>query len=276
MVLYKYIMIKVFIYENYNELSGYFQEEDYNIPFLGSTLFDFVLDSYSGFADLCGQEVEFYCPHSWDDLGVSKYSNLIDELSEDLNLVILTDLFSLPLTELSKDDYFFFTQNPNKLFSHSSGLKAGYISKSTNLSTIYGSEDLKAFSGVAQLTEKNFLMLNRMLVSQINFEGVRINGSYGNPTVLCSPDSIINSTICGPCFIGDDVHIVNSTIYPGTILTGKTTIQNSEIFESFLCASKVSDSTVKNSLVVLSDFEGLNLKNSILPRGSFINNVRNR
>jgi hypothetical protein len=267
-------MIKLFLYTNSGSLNEYFQEEDFNIPFLGNTLFDFVVSSYKNLADSVNVDFEVYVPEYvvMENSVVKTYKNIPQCLSENRDVIFISDVFSIPVFEFSKDDYFFLKQNPDNFFNHSSGVKMGYMSSESKF--VFSENELTGFNNLVRVNEKNFLSLNQKLIN--NFKGVYYPGFYGEPIVLANKDNIFNSKICAPCFIGADVRITNSTIYPGTILTGRTIIQNSEVFESYLCQSSVKNSAIKNSLVVLSDLEGVTLNNSVAPAGSILLNDRNR
>jgi hypothetical protein len=164
------------------------------------------------------------------------------------------------------------SQTPNKLHSYKTGFKVGFLNNKSKINKI--EEGLEGFNNIIKLSESNFLKINQTLVN--NFSGNPRPHSYGFPVIACSNENIVNSKISGPCFIGEDVRLFNSTIYPGTILTGRTIIQNSDIFESFICESTIKNSAVKNTLSVLSIFEDLDLKDSLIPRGSVIINERKR
>lgn len=265
-------MIKVFFYDNYNPIMDYFHEEDFNIPFLGSNLFDFLKSSYTRFANLLGFDICFYSSSYWSD-DIPVYTNILEELGEDYCLFVLTDAFSLPIFDFTKDDYHFLAQNPNKVFSHETGIKIGYINKNVDFNKIHN--DLTGFKNIVKMSQGNFLSLNQTLVNNFTSKTV-IPGNYGNPVILSSQDKIHDSRILGPSFIGEDVKIVKSVIYPGSIVMGNCTIINSEIFESFICESSITDSSIKNSISALSFIDAMNLENSIIPSGSVLNNGRKR
>jgi hypothetical protein len=268
--------MKIILHENFNTLSGYFQEDDFNIPFLGSTLLDFFISSINRFADICNDgEVSFFAPFGWGLDVFDRNSGLISLLSESHEIVIIGDLFNIPIYDFSKEQHHFLLQNPGKLFSLKTGLKIGYMSNSSDFLKIHN-DDLDTFSNVVRLNQTNFLRVNQTLVSRISTVNKNIPGNYGNPFIVASESNIKNSKICGPCFIGEDVLIINSVIYPGSVLTGKTTIVNSEVFESFVCESDVKNSVIKNSLIALSKINQVNLKDSVSPRGSILEHERER
>jgi hypothetical protein len=266
--------MKVFLFNSHSQLSEYFQEESFNIPFLGSTLFDYNYNSYERLAVLINKTLQIFVPPEWDGLleNTETYINVPQNLSNDFELIFFTDLFNIPFLDFSHDDYHFIIQNPNKLFSHASGLKVGYLNNQSEISKL--SEDLHGFSNILRLTNSNFLKINQTLIN--NYSGSPSPNTYGSPVIACPSSNIVNSKIAGPCFLGEDVKIFNSIIYPGTILTGRTVIQNSEVFESFICESEVKNSTVKNTLSVLSSLFDVDLKDSVVPRGSVIFNERKR
>jgi hypothetical protein len=272
---YSYIMIKVFIYENPNTINSIFQEDDYNIPFLGGTLMDFVCSSYERFSLSLGKDINFYVPLNWN-VGLETYDNIPSKLSDEHECVFILDLFTMPLTDFTIEDYHFLIQNKDVLYAHPSGVKMGCINKNTNISRI-NSEDISGFSNIVTLNSSNFLSLNRHLLPALSVDTDAFYPEfYGNPIVLCDPKNIYGSKICGPCIIGEDVKIINSVIYPGSIIVGNSVIKNSTIFESFLCESSLSNSELKNSLVALSSIEDVDLSNSILPRGSVLYNAGKR
>jgi len=252
----------------------YFQEEAFNVPFLGNTLFDYHLTMYQRFANEIGQTLKIFVPPEWEHIipSTEGYTNIPQKLSNEHEFVIINDLFNLPIFDFSKDDYQTVIQSPNKLFSYPIGFKVGFLNNKSEILKL--EENLGGFLNIIKLSEGNFLQLNQTLVN--NFSGNPRPNTYGSPVIACDYDSIVNSKISGPCFIGEDVRIYNSTIYPGTILTGRTIIQNSEVFESFVCESTIKNSTVKNALSVLSILENLDLKDSLIPRGSVIINERKR
>lgn len=269
-------MIKLFIYEKPTILSEYFQEEDYNIPFLGSTLFDFVVDSYRRFAESIDQELSVYVPNGWELEGCINYSNIPNNLSEeDYELIFFTDLFTLPISDYSIEDYHFLKQYPDKLFSHKTGLKMGYLTRNSNIENSQLPESLIGFHNLLEINHSNFLDLNKNLVNRVKSLSEHIS-DYGESVILCDRNNINNSQICGPCFIGKEVVVYNSIIYPGTILTGRSFVKNSEIFESFICESRIEESFIKNSLVAISEVNGLSLNDSVLPRGGVLLGGRKR
>lgn len=266
-------MIKLFFYENYNSVLDYFQESDFNTPFLGSNLFDFVSSSYQRFAELNNVELEIYVPESWG-LDFPSYGNFLDEFSDSHDIFIFTDVFNVPIADFLKEDYHFLIQNQDKVFSHESGLKLGFINNKTNITQIY-TEELEGFNNIIRVDASNFLQVNQTLVNNFT-SNVVTPGNYGNPVILTESDNIYKSRILGPSFVGEGVKIYNSVIYPGTIVTGNVVISNSEIFESFVCESSVKNSVLKNSLTALANLDEVSLENSIIPRGSVLNNVRKR
>jgi hypothetical protein len=268
--------MKIILHENFNPLSGYFQEDDFNIPFLGSTLLDFFVSSINRFAEICnGEEVSFFAPFGWGLNVFDRNAGLVSLLSGAHEIFIIGDLFNIPIYDFSKEHYHFLIQNPGKLFSLKSGLKIGYMSNSSDFSKIH-TDEVDIFSNVVRLNQTNFLRVNQTLVARVSSANKNIPGNYGNPFIAASESNIKNSKICGPCFIGEDVLIINSVIYPGSVLTGKTTVVNSEIFESFVCESDVKNSVIKNSLIALSKINQVNLKDSVSPRGSILEHERER
>lgn len=252
----------------------YFQEEDYNTPFLGSNLFDFLVSSYSRFASESNSEIEFFAPQGWN-VELKKYQNILNEFDEDYCVFFLTDVFSVPISDFTKEDYQFLIQNPNKVFSHSSGTKIGYVNKNVDFSKVLDSDDLTGFRNLIRLSSANFLSANQALVNNFS-SSVFTPGNYGNPVVLSSTENIHNSRIMGPSFIGEDVKISNSVIYPGSIIMGNCSIVNSEVFESFICESSIKNSVIKNSISALGFIDEVHLENSVIPSGSVLNNVRKR
>lgn len=268
-------MIKLFIYENYNNIIPYFQEEDHNIPFLGSNLFDFTVSSYKRFSDSLDQNIEIYITEVWSgSLDLPTYKNINEHFRDEHDLYFFTDLFTVPISDFSLEDYHFLSENPGKLFSHEHGLKMGFLNKDSDVSRLY-TEELSGFSNLVKLSISNFLKVNQTLVSNFS-SNVVIPGNYGNPVVLADSDNIVNSRILGPSFVGENAKIFNSVIYPGSVVTGNVTISGSEVFESFVCESTIKNSNVRNSFFVLSSVDELNVENSIFPRGSIINHVRKR
>jgi hypothetical protein len=252
----------------------YFQEESFNVPFLGSTLLDYHLTMYQRFARELNKELKIFIPPEWEHIipNGEVYTNIIHKLSNEYELVVIVDLFSLPILDFIREDYQTLSQLPNKLYSHKTGLKVGFLNNKSKIERI--EEDLEGFHNIVKLDEGNFLKINQTLVN--NFTGNPRPHSYGFPVIACPDENIVNSKISGPCFIGEDVRVYNSVVYPGTILTGRTIIQNSEVFESFICESTIKNSVVKNTLSVLSILEDLDLKDSLTPRGSVIINERKR
>lgn len=262
-------MIKLFFYDNFNDISEYFQEEMHSIPFLGDTLFGFVVESYHRFSKTSNIPIKIYTPETWPDIGQSTYTNLSLELSEsEYDIVFISDLSSVPVLDITTEDYHFIKQNPDKLFSHPSGFKVGYINKDSKIDRIY-TEELQGFSGFIKLSMKNFLKINQALINNVSSEA-HTPGTYGFPVILAPKENISNSKIYGPSFIGKDVRVFNSTIYPGSIILGTSVVKNSEIFESFIFESSIKNGTLKNSLSVQSDLEALHLEDSLLPKGSVL------
>ena len=267
-------MIKLFFYDNYNPIIDYFQEEGHNIPFLGSNLFDFTSFSIKRFADLNNQTLQIFTPPEWESEFESWSGNFLDYFGEDHSIFIFTDVFSVPLSDFTKEDYHFLIQNPDKIFHHESGMKIGYINKNTDLSRVY-KDELQGFNSILRIEPSNFLKVNQSLISNFS-SGQSYPGNYGNPVILTGGENIHNSRILGPSFIGEDVKIYNSIIYPGTVVTGNCIISNSEVFESFICESSIRNSVVKNTLTAMANIDEVDLQDSIIPRGSVLNNVRKR
>jgi hypothetical protein len=265
--------MKVFFHPGFNVLSEYFQEEDYNIPFLGSTLIDFVSRAYVRFAEATNNSLEIFVPDIWD-VDFPKYDYVSPFLNDEYEAVFITSLFSLPVLDFSVEDYQFLIQNPGKFFRKESEFQLGFLNKKSNLNELT-SETLFGFNNVINLTQSNFLRVNQSLINNFNGKAT-IPGSYGLPVLIAPSENIINSKICAPCFVGEDIKIYNSVIYPGTVLTGNSIIENSEIFESFVCESSVKNSVIKNSLVALSSIDHVNLEDSVVPKGSVLVNGRKR
>ena len=259
--------MKVFLHPGFNGISEYFQEEDFNIPFLGSTLLDFNVESYKRFSKITSNELEIFVPGLWD-VGLRKYDYVSNCLSEEYEVIFVTNLFNIPALDFTITDYQFLIQNPNKFFQHELGFQLGYVNNTSNLNDSV-SDNLLGFKNVIKLTPGNFLKVNQSLVN--NYTGnSNVLNSYGLPVIVSPSENVINSKICAPCFIGEDVRVYNSVIYPGTVLTGNTIIENSEIFESFICESSVKNSVIKNSLVAVSSVDHVDLEDSIAPRGSVL------
>lgn len=266
--------MKVFLYPDFtSKVPEYFQEEDYNIPFLGSTLIDFFVDSYGRFAKSTGNELEILVPSFWK-IDFTKYYQLSLSLGDDYEVVFLTSLLNIPAVDFSIEDYQYLVQNPGKFFEYGNGFKAGYINKHSNLADFPG-KPLPSFNNLIHLNSDNFLKMNQSLVN--NYRGEEsMPGFYGLPVVAAFRENIINSKICAPSLIGEDVKIINSVIYPGTVITGNTSIENSEIFESFVCEAFIKNSVVKNSLVALSSVDHVDLEDSVVPKGSMLTYGRKR
>jgi hypothetical protein len=265
--------MKVFLHPGLNGLSEYFQEEDYNIPFLGSTLLDFVSDAYKRFAKATGQDLKILAPDIWE-IGLPTYDYISSELNDEHEVVFITQLFNLPVLDFLIEDYQFLIQHPDKLFYHETGFQLGYVNKDSSI-VEPKPDGLLGFKNVVRLSPSNFLKVNQSLVNNYKGESV-IPGSYGLPVVASPRENIINSKVCAPCFIGEDVKLYNSVVYPGTVLTGNTVIENSEVFESFICEASIKNAVIKNSLVALASVDHVDLEDSVAPRGSVLINGRKR
>jgi hypothetical protein len=270
--------MNIFLLNSYSPIMDYFQEESFNVPFLGSTLFDYHITIYQRLSSEIKSNLKIFVPPEWENIfpNTNTYTNIPKNFSDKHELVFITDLFNLPIFEFTKEDYHSLVQSPGKLYSHKTGFKVGYLNKNSEFSStpVPLENDTGGFLNIIKLNENNFLKINQTLVN--NFSGNPKPNTYGSPVIACDASSVVNSKISGPCFIGEDVKVYNSIIYPGTILTGRTVVQNSEVFESFVCESTIKNSTVKNTLSVLSNLEDVDLKDSLIPRGSVILNERKR
>jgi len=262
--------MKVFFYEEENELETVFLRPQYEIPFLGITLFDFSKQAFERLAEQINETVEFFVPNNWD-LNEKKFFDLdlTSKLSDEPELVFFTNVYSLFFADLDKEYIQHLKQNKGKAFSRD-GTVCTFMSSKDVLKEPKDDSSLESFFYVEK---QNFLHVNQKLVSRLHpvpFEGnAKI---FGSPVIFSQ--EISNSTICGPSFIGPDVKIYNSYIAPGTILVGETTIAQSKVFSSFINQSHVSNSEIESVLSSDSQVVGLTMKDSLIPYGGLLLNER--
>lgn len=262
--------MKVFIYEDYSELVDFFGLPPNEVPFLGSTLVDFTINALTSQCSLLlGEgEPEIFYPESWgrDNSFSGDYTPL---LSEEPELVLVTTSSSILVGTISRDDLQYVKERPNHLF-YNGLVYIGYISRNGLKVPTNDDSLMSGFRSVTSL--EGFLRLNQALVSRLSYPydyDLDDSDIYGSPVILS--ESIHNSTICGPAFIGENVHISNSYIGPGTVIAGNTNIVNSRVYSSFVFDSSLSSiSRLENSLIGGSSVvSGMpELADSRLPSGS--------
>jgi len=271
--------MKVFIYDNPNELNNLFGEPDYRVPFLSTNLLNFATMGILRNAAQVGEGHTIYIPDWWSDISnislYSLYTNVAQTLeaeqSREYELVFLMSLFSVMVGDFSKEDIAFLKQNPGKLYQNN-GVIGGYLEKEQAMPA---PEDFEGFDAFWQLTPSSYLRINQQLVGQLSLNTVKADESntiYGAPALLSS--SVQNSTICAPSYISENSTIVNSYIAPGSIVTGDVTISGSKVFGSFVNDANIINSVLTDSIVSGSVVDGLQLKESIIPQGSLLQNER--
>lgn len=270
--------MKVFLYDNTQELNEFFGALDYEIPFLGSSLLKFFTMNLLRNAENLSEEIHIFIPESWEleSRGpVSKYNgNLVHTLSQhqkkDYEVIFVTSLYSILASDITRDDIAYLKQNPGRLFSNN-GVVGGYVEKGQQLEA--PDNDFGGFDNFLVLSIDNFLGLNQQLVGQLYTPSVPNPARvYGNPIILS--ENIINSTVCGPSFIGENVTLNNAYIAPGTVIMGNTTVDGSRVFSSFIHDSRITSSELEDTVVTSSAIQGLTLQKSSVPRGSYIENER--
>ena len=257
--------MKVFLYEDHNHLESLFLKPEYEIPFLGTSLLDFSKKSFQELAQEIDENLEYFVPESWF-VDEKKYSyNILDYLSEEPELVFLTNVYSLFFGFFDKEYIHHLKQNKGKAFSNN-GTVASYLSKNDGLSEPSDDETLNSFFYV---NEKNYLRVTQKLLGQVEGERKRVDSRvFGDPVILS--DNVFNSTVCGPSYIGENVSVVNSYVGPGTVILGTSSIQNSKVFSSFLDESSIRNVETEDSLIIHSFIENVNLKDSVSPSGGII------
>jgi hypothetical protein len=274
-------LMKVFLYENYNELSLWFKRPEFTIPFLHTNLLGFLSGGFVRNAIALGEDVQIFLPSFWEEDIVSpnNYRYYTGEVPKELEahqkmeyeLVFLTSLYSLLLGDFSSADISYLKQSPEKLFSNN-GVIGGYLRKGQVLPK---PDTFDGFANIVELTSANFLNLNQRLVENLNIKSLGARArTYGKPTIL-SENVSEDSTLCYPCFIGKDVVIQNSYIGPGTVLTGNTRVLHSKVFGSFLESSNIVSSNLHDIISIDAYVENSSLHSpTLLPAGSMIYSER--
>jgi hypothetical protein len=260
--------MKIFYYEEENDIESIFLMPEYEIPFLGSDLFNFSKSAFERLAFNLQEKVEFFVPKAWNLESINTYNyNILEHLNEEPELVFITSVYSIFFSEMDKEYIQHLKQNKGNAFA-SDGTICSYISNTDELKEPKEDASLKVFF---HLNSSNFLRTNQKLVSRIFSESVEVNSNiFGEPIILSS--KVVNSTICGPSFIGPEVSVANSYIAPGSIILGDSSVSNSKVFSSFLYNSKVEKCEVDSIISSHSFVSGVNLKNSLIPSGGLIHN----
>jgi len=268
--------MKVFVYESENSLNSFFRSPEFAIPFLSTNLLSFMGAGVVRNSILLDEDYQIFLPSSWErhiENASSFYfydgdvkNKLEKHQKREYEVVVLTNLFSLLLLDFFDEDISHLKQNPEKLFSNR-GVLGGYLKRGQELGK---PEDYDGFKNILELTDSNFLKLNQDLVANLDIESVGVGArSYGRPIIL-SKDVSEDSTICGPCFIGEEVSIENSYIAPGTVITGVSRIEESRIYSSFLNEVSIFSSRVEDSMVTETRMLNGEISKSLLPSGSVI------
>jgi len=263
--------MKIFYFAEENALEQLFMKPQPEIPFLNSTLFEFSKDAFTRLGEQINDDVQIIADPAWgSDHEPLTTPNILEYLSEEPELVFFTNVFSIFFAGLDKEYIQHLKQNPGKLFM-AEGTVCGYLSKDHTLSEPEVDKTLQSFFFV---NETNFLRVTNKLVGQLqpSLPEVESNEIYGFPTVLS--ESVKNSTICGPCFIGPDVVVSDSYIAPGTVITGESVITNSSVFSSVLSDSRLETSTITSTLTSGSTLFYAKLKESVVPYGGIIQDER--
>lgn len=270
--------MKVFVYENPNEINSWFGKPDHEIPFLGTNLLNFNSLGFLHSASALKESLKIFLPDSWE-IPTSQYFEHYDgsvaakmsNKNEEYELVLLTNMFSILVGELGSTDFSHLKQNPGKFFRNR-GVIGGYLKSGQELPS---PEDFSGFFCFVELGPESYLKVNQSLISNISVDSKKTQATlYGNPSIL-SDNISPEATVCYPSFIGKDVSIFGkSYIGPGSVIRGHSTIVSSKVFGSYVENSRVEHSSLEDSILSDSSVYGLSLSESILPIGSVARDTR--
>ncbi|MFA5626170.1 MAG: hypothetical protein WC965_01680 [Thiohalomonadaceae bacterium] len=261
--------MQIFIVDTSSDLNVFFQKSTPNLPFLNTNLLSFMRDGFTRQASIHNEPVEVFFPDTWElDSHEKKYDgNYSEYLKDEYNLVFLLSLTTVLTGNISREDVAVLKQHPDTAYFNN-GVVGGYIKGEMPTPT----EDSSLFAGFWPVTEDNFLKINQELTAQLSAsKAVNDNiTTFGNPVILS--ESLWNSTICAPSFIGENVSIHNSYIGAGSVITGNTTISNSRILHSFITDSSVENVKQMEGTLVAggSRLKGVSLSKSRVPYGSVL------
>ena len=273
--------MKVFIYESENGLNSFFNSPEFLIPFLSTNLLSFMGTGVVRNSIVLDEDYQIFLPAHWEPhiLNSESYEFYTGDVSNQLQnhqkkeyeLVFLANLFSLMVADFFDEDISHLKQNPEKLFSNR-GVIGGYLKRGQEPPK---PESFEGFKNFLVLDDSNFLRLNQDLVANLSIKSVGVSArTYGTPIIL-SENVVGNSTICGPCYIGENVTVESSYIAPGTILLGDTKVLHSRVYGSFVHDSVIDSSDIHDSMLSGADITTTVLEGyTRLPFGSVVKGER--
>lgn len=271
--------MKVFVYENPNEINSWFGKPDHEIPFLGTNLLNFNSMGFLQASSSVKDTLKIFLPQSWD-IPSSQYFEHYDgsvggtlktQQEQEYELVLITNMFSVLVGELSNTDFSHLKQNPGKFFRNR-GVVGGYLKAGQELPV---PEDFPGFVCFVELYPESYLKINQALLENVSVDSKQTQAKvYGSPSILAENISS-EATICAPSFIGKDVVIFGKTyIGPGSVIRGNSIIESSRIFGSYIENSRVENTSLEDSILSDSSISGLSLDGSVIPSGSLIRDTR--
>lgn len=173
----------------------------------------------------------------------------------------MTVVIDLPLEEIRDNkDQWWFSDNLNEF-------RIGYFTTYKSLMT----SEPKKLKGIEVLHIKDFDSYKTLLytIQEVSGELTDRYEVVGGSAVVSQHAHISGfCEIYGPCYIGPEVSIVNSIVYPGTFIYGDSIISDAELKGSFVQDSRITKSTVHNSLVSGAELTDTDMEGSVLTQGS--------
>lgn len=249
--------MKIIYYNKDSDIEDVFQLHAAKIPILASTLLETSVSLWKSIADNLSEQVSFHFPKNWQEFAEGEfYSDLtIDLHFSGPEYIVFTNALELPMYGLSKEDLRIVAGNKNKMlgniaFADSIHLKSA--AERTNYNPV-------------EITLDNYLSVSYDMLKDNEGYGTADN-LFGNPIIV---GTVENSTVCGPSYISEDSQVVDSLIYPGSIVISSQ-VFTSEVFNSLVHSSKLAKSKLKDSILTSAVVEQTKLSSSVVPKGAII------
>jgi hypothetical protein len=250
----------IIVYQEQNsDLQKLFRKQNESLtPYLDKTIGEV---SHSLWSHL--GVTEFWYPAGWNVKGQQAYNSIEDIRLPNNETIIWTSVFVLPHAidnsqiQQNSEECFSF-ENSSVLITHGASSFVDLVKK-PRVSN-------KGVLDYEFITKGNFL--SSMLEVLPDYNRLESNQSVvisGQPYI--NSDNVINSKVYGPCYISEDCTVIDSVIYPGSIVISSS-LNKVSVEEGYIYSSNIDNSKVESSLVVESRVSNMVLLNSTVPANS--------
>ena len=252
------IRLMIVIYrEQKSTLANTFGTTEYHLPYLDKTIGEVSASLWSHLG-----AKEFWYPASWNVKGQT-YTSIDDIRLPQNQIIVWTGINLLP----HEVDSNYIEQNKEECFSFDDSYILITFGASSFVNLV--KKPRVSDKGVIHyelVSRENFL--SSMLEALPGYEKTDTNGSVvisGHPYI--NSENIINSKIYGPCYISEDSTVIDSVVYPGSIIISSS-LNKVSVEEGYIYASNVQNSKIESTLVVSSVIRDMVLLDSTVPAHS--------